>query len=101
MEELAAAGEHDMCGLVSRPREQNLLEALHRSGEIARAVGGEAALVECSPGRRLGSSLGNAEQFVDRQSALAAIDHEPVKLAHDDTVAGESARLLADDDVGA
>src|SRR4029077_2638021 len=91
VEKLAAAGEQDARGLIRRPRGQDLLEQIRRPGEVARAVGGEAALVERSPARRLGCAFGDTEQFVDRQPALTAIDREPVELAHLDAVAGKAA----------
>src|SRR5258705_3570116 len=98
---LAASSEHNARGLVGRPRLQNLLKQAYGNGEIARAIGGQAGIVQRHPSWRHGSAFGHIKQFVDCNSARPSIDHQPVEFAYLYVIAGKAARFLSDDDYGA
>src|SRR5271168_3342151 len=68
---------------------------------MAGPIGRQTGLVKRNPAWGFRSVFGNADQLIDRQSARAPIDHEPVELAHANVIAGKTARLLSDDDLGA
>src|SRR5689334_13323624 len=72
-----------------------------RAGEISGAPGGKAFFIRRDPVAHVLAFARHAEQLINLQAAGTAIYREPVKFAHDDTVAAEAPCLRADDDGGA
>src|SRR5260370_23168502 len=89
LEILAASFEHHARGLVGYPCIQDLLKEVCGSREIAAAIGRKAAIIERHPGGWRGSAFGDVKQFVDGNSPLASLNHQPAEFAHFNTTPGQ------------